>query len=399
MTSSSWMLVVIVVFLLASPQGIVVGFSCTTTSTSRMILGATIQSHFSSTGPSANNCNDLEELVQGGQAELLLSHSCLASYFDQRTSPTTTTNNNDNHEALLQLADTCRHSYLTTGIAHVPQFLRRDVIQQMVQEAMQLHHVKQCFYSTESHTVYQEPQDPTYDCDYDHPRNALQHSSKWIMDYARLSHPTTITTTATMTSPLVTLYTSRQLKAFVSYIVRPCSDDNHHHHQQQPHDEANGNDHHHDQELFYSACPYNAAYYNIYKPGDGLGWHFDQSDFGVNLELQTSDKGGQFELCWNTRDNTTSTGTVDDDERYWAFDQVRHILNVSDDHQSPVAQRIANPSVGPGSLVIFAGSRNLHRVTPVASLTNTWRINAIMTFETKPGQKPNSYSLQKFFGR
>ena len=28
--------------------------------------------------------------------------------------------------------------------------------------------------------------------------------------------------------------------------------------------------------LYLSDCPFNAAYYNMYREGDGLGWHFDK---------------------------------------------------------------------------------------------------------------------------
>jgi hypothetical protein len=341
-----------------------------------------------------NNCR-LDDLVRGGQAELLLSvkNPCLASYLELEQHYNTTTsisnskeNQQQHHQQqqhhhqqqqqlLLQLANTCRRNYLSTGMAHIPQFLRREVVQQMVHEAIQLRQNPQtCFFSTESHTVYQEPQDLTNYPDQHHPRNVLQQSSKYIIDYARLNPST---------SPLVTLYTSPHLKAFVSYIVRPLDDNDNN-------KEANNNNNdNHD--LFYSACPYNAAYYNIYEFNQGLGWHFDKSDFGVNLELSPSDKGGIFELCYNTRHDT--------DDMASSFAKVQHILEVSDTHQSPVAQRIHEPSiVQPGSLVIFAGARNLHRVTPVMSSSKP-RINAIMTFETKPLQKPNAYSLEKFFGR
>lgn len=39
-------------------------------------------------------------------------------------------------------------------------------------------------------------------------------------------------------------------------------------------------------ELHLSICPFNSAMYNGYYDGDGLGWHFDRSEFGVNLVLQ-----------------------------------------------------------------------------------------------------------------
>ena len=33
-----------------------------------------------------------------------------------------------------------------------------------------------------------------------------------------------------------------------------------------------------DKGLYLSDCPYNKAYYNVYRAGDGLGWHFDKGE-------------------------------------------------------------------------------------------------------------------------
>jgi len=247
----------------------------------------------------------------------------------------------------------------------------------MVQEATQLLQQRNAFYSTEDHTVYQEPFDEQFA--KNHPRNARQKSSKWIIDYNRMEQSS---------SPLVQLYTSPHVQAFISYIVRPPPDDHGSFCSKSTTME--------DFVLYESGCQYNAAYYNIYEPGDGLGWHFDRSEFGINLELQPAVQGGDFELCWNTRSNTRNE--KDDDDDAWAFDKVQTILKESSISECSLAQRIDKPPVGPGSLVIFSGSRNLHRVTPV-NATSTPRINAIMTYETQPNQKPNAYSLSKFFGR
>lgn len=76
----------------------------------------------------------------------------------------------------------------------------------------------------------------------------------------------------------------------------------------------------------------------------------------------------------------------------WSFERVEKVLN------RDVIERINVPtSVMPGSLVIFQGNLNLHRVTEVTG--DIPRINCIMTYERKPNQKPNEYSLKKFFGR
>ena len=360
------------------------------------------QSHHDEDTPSGSpfKSSDFAEIARGGRAELLLAKSSLKSY-DLDYDLDTINRDNKNkkvskeEQQLMDLAETCRRNYWECGIAHIPNFVRSDVCNQMVQEAMRLRHdpTQPCFYSTEDHTVYQEPHDPAFP--EDHPRNALQRSSKWIMDYDRIISQSSSTSA---TSPLVTLYTSPHLQAFVSYVVRPHPPSN------PTVNNATIRDNEDDTYTLYeSGCKYNAAYYNIYNPGDGLGWHFDRSEFGVNLELQPADEGGDFELCWNTRSSVASAtpSTDSGNNNLWAFDTVEHILKESSESACPLAQRICDPPVGPGSLVFFAGSRNLHRVTPVTSSQPQAqsRVNAIMTYETRPHQKPNAYSLRKFFGR
>jgi len=317
-----------------------------------------------SSSTSALSNNNFAQIAAGGQAELLLARSSLESYFHPAITK--------QEECLLTLANTCRRQFLETGMAHVPKFIAPTICHQMVHEASMLK--KEAFYSTEDHTVYQESTDEQFA--ESHPRNDLQKSSKWIIDYDRIMQ----------SSPLVDLYTSPHVHAFVAYVVRPETSST-----SSIAVEA-------DFALYESGCPYNAAYYNIYESGDGLGWHFDRSIFGVNLELQPALEGGNFELCWNTRSSSCSNNDKDkDDVDIWAFDKVQRILKESSDSECSLAQRIDNPPVGPGSLVLFAGARNLHRVTHVQSPQP--RINAIMTYETQPHQKPNAYSLAKFFGR
>lgn len=180
----------------------------------------------------------------------------------------------------------------------------------MLAEATELLQNDTAFLSKESHTVYQEVEDDSYpSC---HPRNLLQQSSKRIVDFARLnSHSvrgviqqwrifglicfllntiplrfylsfklTTIQsfqsdvseetpvrlarrefcrlslTRPQCVQPLKELYARPDLLALVQAIASP------------------------EKELYRSACPYNAAYYNMYTEGDGLGWHFDRGEFG-----------------------------------------------------------------------------------------------------------------------
>ena len=294
----------------------------------------------------------LPNVVQGGVAAFLLqlpSQRDLSSAAISKEAPLP--------QELQDLIADCRRSIQTRGFAHISNFVRPEIVLELVQEAQELYHL--AFRSTERHTIYQEEFDPRFSPK--HPRNALQQSSKYIIDYDRISD----------TSPLKTLYESSQLRNFVSLVVAEERQVLH--------------------PLYVSGCPYNAAYYNFYNTGDGLGWHFDKSEFGVNLELQPAIKGGAFEIALNTR-------TISDP---WSFENVQNVL--LQEQETPSSRRqlintIQNPPVGPGSLVIFRGSCNLHRVTPV-SRNDYPRINAIMTYEYSPNQQTSDYTLQKFFGR
>ena len=242
----------------------------------------------------------------------------------------------------MSLANICRKSYEKHGYAHVPNFISSEIVSRLVREANMLADPIP-FYSSDSHTIYQEDPDPAFS--EAHPRNVMQQSSKIIVDCERIPSQ----------SYIHEIYKSVLFIDFVGFVVGGT--------------------------IYKSGCNYNAAYYNIFRDGDGLGWHFDRSDFGINLELQTAESGGHFELCQSSR----------------SYDKVQEVLQHSATGDTKNF-RVNNPcNVTPGSLVIFSGSDNLHRVTKVAGPRH--RINTIMTYERKPNQKPNAYSLKTFFGR
>lgn len=205
---------------------------------------------------------------------------------------------------------------------------------------------RKAFHSTETHTIYQEEQDPGLPPD--HCRNALQISQKHIVDYARLER----------TSPVKRLYQDVRFRQMISEIVGLP-------------------------DLYLSSCPFNAAYVNVYETGHGLGWHFDRSEFGVNLVLASPRNGAVFEYHRSTR----SDGDLE------SFDKVSEVLAQGSAHPEVVEVAAAQP----GDVVIFNGRLNMHRVTPVRGPNP--RINAIFTFEKQPDAKGNAYMLQKFFGR
>jgi len=132
--------------------------------------------------------------------------------------------------------------------------------------------------------------------------------------------------------------------------------------------------------LYPSADEFGCIYLNVFKEGDSLGWHFDRSDFSVNLMLSPSMGGGDFEYVPRSR---------------------RHFEVQSDTTPSGVEANmpceVLRPAMKSGDLVLFSGGRqSLHRVTPV---TRGERCNVIFTFVERDGDKLNDYTLQKFFGR
>jgi hypothetical protein len=187
----------------------------------------------------------LANIVKGGTAELLLTHDSLLEYLQplpERESPSALgLPSSTAKKELRSVAMACRESFWTQGYAHIPNFIGLQVVDEMIQEATRLFppsdgsddHNNPCspsvlgggggennreatlpFYSTESHNIYQEDHDPSFS--NTHPRNALQQSSKWIVDYAKLS--------ADQMSPLKTLYASLHLRSFVSFVVSSPED-------------------------------------------------------------------------------------------------------------------------------------------------------------------------------
>ena len=78
----------------------------------------------------------------------------------------------------------CRAHLERHGWVHLPGFVAREEVDGMARECLALEEGGAPFLSVESHTPYQEEQDPAFPDD--HPRNAMQESSKLIVDYAKV---------------------------------------------------------------------------------------------------------------------------------------------------------------------------------------------------------------------
>ncbi|CAJ1456591.1 unnamed protein product [Effrenium voratum] len=142
-------------------------------------------------------------------------------------------------------------------------------------------------------------------------------------------------------------------------------------------------------QLFCSADPLGGVYLNFFERGDQLGWHFDRSEYSVNLILRecprTAAKAGQFMYLPDSRPFIDAR--VDD------FDVAQLGSGLRFDGLSEVVE----PDLQPGTLYLFAGNRSLHCVSE--NTTDVTRVNAIFTFNPQPDVALNAYTRRKFFDK
>jgi hypothetical protein len=169
-------------------------------------------------------------------------------------------------------------------------------------------------------------------------------------------------------------------------------------------------------ELHQSADPLGGVYYNYFEKGQQLGWHFDRSEYSMNLIIQEPDPatGGQFVYLPFSRDVVDKwidfpTELSDLLENSNVFnkgyrrkgnpEQSFEVHTTINEGYGDCERRLKflAPHLEPGSLYLFAGNLSLHCVTKVNGNTKT-RINAIFTYNRKPNETLNEYTRIKFFG-
>lgn len=118
---------------------------------------------------------------------------------------------------------------------------------------------------------------------------------------------------------------------------------------------------------------------NFYGANQELGWHFDNSIFTVTLMLRQAEQGGLFEFAPNIRQEGPA-----------GFERVGQIL----DGDHTLVQELKQD---PGALVLFKGSRSLHRVTP--SFGAHPRTIAILSYASEPNYSLKEHTRRIFYGR
>jgi len=230
------------------------------------------------------------------------------------------------------------------GLCHLADFLTPEGTRLLQAEANSVK--SQAFYSDESHNAYLEKEDQNYPAN--HARNMQQRSTKRLVAADQMEFPSS----ASSSGILLYLYKSPLLKYFVQEVigVKP---------------------------LYLQADPMNKVHLNYFSPGDELGWHFDNSEFFVNLLLQAPTSGGEFEFVARSRTETDPNYSI--------------VKQVLDGRKS-----VTTVEPTSGSLLIFRGKYSIHRVRQVI---DGERITAILNYEQQPGVIMNEYTRKKFFGR
>lgn len=202
-------------------------------------------------------------------------------------------------------------------------------------------HLAQAFFKPKTHNPYLLADEPAFAAD--HPRNTKVSTTSATLSYEHVPKD----------GVLETIYRSGDLRRFIADVM------------------GYG-------ELYPNAdaqSPLNAL---IYQAGAETGWHFDNAHFVTTLMLRPAESGGAYEYAPFIRG--------DEGEN---FEQVAEVLSEA----SGSVKELLQP---PGALVIFAGSRTLHRVTPVDGAKA--RLIAVLSYAPEPGFELAAQTRETFYG-
>lgn len=245
--------------------------------------------------------------------------------------------------ARAELIASCRKSLDADMYCVIPNFVRREALRALTQEAKDLRPLAND--NNSNRNVYLQRQKDT-SLPEDHARNIFHPASVRMISYDLIPE----------NSPLKTFYHWNMVRDTVAEIVG-------------------------DVPLYDNADPCQPVNYACYEEGDQSSWHYDSVNaFTMTLMIQAADEGGLFQMSPNTR--------TDDDENYGHVQQV--LRGERDDTIVDVARE-------PGALCIFRGCNSLHRVSPVKG--NTMRIMGVFVYEKEPGVVGDPEVNETVYGR
>lgn len=218
-----------------------------------------------------------------------------------------------------------RHSLAQRGAAILPGFVKPEAVADMARVALALQ--PRAHLEDIHGTPYLAAPDETFPDG--HPRRTLCHSLTWVIAYDLVP----------LSAPIRALYEWEPLKDFIGEVL-----------ERRP--------------LYRMSDPLGALNLTVMEEGHVQGWHYDNAEFVVSLALQASDAGGKFECAPFIRSA--------DDENY---DTVARVLAEQAPDQVEVFPMV------PGTLMIFAGRRSVHRVSPVVG--HVPRVVALLAYDTR----------------
>ena len=245
-----------------------------------------------------------------------------------------------NSQAYRQLTFKFRSYLENNGSAMLPDFLLSEAVERIVTEVDGI--VSEAFSCHDMHNTYLEEFDETFPPD--HPRRQKQETSLDVIAYDQMEPD----------DALRQLYESDVLLRFIQDIL-------------------SGNS------LYRMADPMAALTVNVMKEGDNHGWHFDESLVTTTIMLQKPEEGGKFQYVADLR------GDGWDD-----YEALRSVLSGNE-------SQVMTLGVKPGTMLLFSGYYQLHRVSPVKG--ETTRYVSTLCYKDRPGVY-NSPEVQKlFYGR
>ncbi len=247
-----------------------------------------------------------------------------------------------NSDARTALISRCQEQLAAVGAAVLEGFVLPEALARIVAHVDPL--APLAFHKAKQHNVYLEADDPDYPDD--HPRNAKETTTSATLGNHHLQG----------CAELQALYASDDFKAFVA--------------------EALG---------YERLYPYQDAVSGVnvlfYAPGTALGWHFDNAEFTTTLMIREAASGAAFEYVPFLRTDT--------DRAYDAIAALRS------GEQTPEKSGVRQLFQTDGTLVLFKGSRTVHRVTTVEGPVT--RLLSTMTFSPVEGARLAPVTQKTFY--
>ena len=236
-------------------------------------------------------------------------------------------------------AQACRDRFLRDGLCMLPEFIRPEALEILVEEASR--RIGDAWFCKSTHNVYLTPNDPGTP-----PGDVAARQERTFVGsipYDRIGED----------SSLRRLYLWDPLKDFIGAVLGR-------------------------RRLHRFADPLGACSVNVFVDGGEHGWHFDESEFSVTLMLQAPESGGTFEYVPRIRgreDERAIVGAVLDGDR-------GNVLEL--------------PFTA-GTLLVFGGRQTLHRVTRVSGARP--RLVPVLTYAERPGLRNSEAVRRLFWGR